>query len=214
MVIFISGFSRNSLFKFYPDVKIKKHVTILNAVDPAEFHPLAIKKDANHIISVANNWGRPEKRGEIFSILAKAYPRLKFSLLGNKSYLPNVNSIPYCANYEQLNATLNSAAAFVYLGFNDPAPKTVCQALNCELPLFLTNSGGNVELAEHYASYIYDVVSEPVKHQLVPELNNEQVINAFDEFWVKGNKNYNFPATQKFETLLANYFKVMTDLVG
>jgi hypothetical protein len=214
-VIFISEFSKNSLEVLYSEVKLKKSTIILNAVDDSEFFNLNLKKDDKiSLISTANNWSRPEKRGELILELANKYKNIKFNLIGslNCNVPNNINLLGYINNYQQMNYELNNANGFIYLGFNDPAPKTVCQALNCQLPMLLTNSGGNVELAGEFGCYVNESNINPIFHHTVPNLNIDSIYDVFDLFILKLEKEENkvkkFNPKENFLTLLESYFRV------
>ncbi len=212
-VIFISKFSKNSLTNLYPEVMLKKSSVVLNAVDPKEFYPTIQNNNELNIISTATQWERPEKRGDAIVSLAKEFPNIKFNLIGNNhSAKKNIYNLGYIENYQALNKELNNASAFVYLGFNDPAPKTVCQALNCQLPMFLSDSGGNREIGGNIPFYISDPSTNMEFYKYIPRINIEKTITEFSSFidnidyYKEQAKTY--PSKEHFEKLLIGYFDI------
>lgn len=214
-VVFISDFSKLSLEILYPFISLKKSVVALNASDPDEFFPISIQNKPFDFISTSNDWIRPEKRGDLFTHLALKFPHLSFALIGKSSHnLPkNITSLGYISNYSELNIKLNQSKSFVYLGFNDPAPKTVCQALNCQLPLFLTHSGGNFELANRFAYFVDDFSNKPFIHHSVPSLDLDMIELNFSQFIQNHiNKHYYFNSQERFQNMLEIYFNTFKSL--
>ena len=113
-----------------------------------------------------------------------------------------------------MNELINKNDSFIYLGYNDPAPKTVCQALNCKVPLFLTNSGGNRELAQDFAYYIKED-NFPKFHEKVPELNIDEIVLSFNEYLKYllefKNKIQNYNSAENFENMLEKYFTIFKE---
>jgi glycosyltransferase involved in cell wall biosynthesis len=218
-VIFISEFSRQSLLKIYPEIKLKSNSVVLNRADFDEFH--SVDFEEHYGVSIANDWSRPEKRLDAIIEIAKANPHEKIKLVGkpaNVVYPPNIENVGYISDYKSMNKIVGGASYFVYLGFNDPAPKSVCQAMNAELPMFLTNSGGNVELAGDCAHYVYDFETYPMVHETVPPLNFDNVVSEFNVF-SKSLYDYSlkldaFNRVAAFEEMLHGYFDTLHRVVN
>lgn len=230
-VIFISEFSKKSLNLLYPDIfnLIKNYSVAVNAVDFNEFYQVDNKIISTHhanqlkFISSANDFNRLEKRLIEVLFIASKFPQHLFYFIGNlpNQILLNQNLInvpkntfflDYINNYSDMNLFLNDADAFIYLGFNDACPKTVCQAMNCKLPLFLTNSGGNSEMAKNNAIYVPDYTTSPIFHDSIPKLNQEEIILKFNHFLNNFSdlkqQSLLFDSKQNFFFMLEQYFSV------
>lgn len=164
-VIFISDYSKASFHILYPNLTLKAESVALNVADPEEFSPIPFDisspKDINHLVwgCSATNWHRPEKRFEAILMLSKLLPAdNQIMVLGDNRDLEGkgFNSLPdnvsvtgYLADYTEYSAHLEKCDVFANFSYKDPAPKTVCQAIACGLPVLFADSGGTGEIVQN-----------------------------------------------------------------
>ena len=156
-VIFISGFSRRSLFELY-EIKLQQSTIITNWVDSEMFYPSKMEPIRNvyprRFVAIATSWKREEKR--LRSTLAFAEHVLKkdqeLFLVGNPSELvmnipSNVTMLGYVDNPRNLAEILRSMDAAINLSYRDACPKVILEEISCGLPVIYTDSGGAHEVS-------------------------------------------------------------------
>jgi glycosyltransferase involved in cell wall biosynthesis len=192
-VIFISKYSRDCFCNFYPFFDCqKKSSIILNDAPEWIFYPrwgrFCLPKPIHQITFAAcvSNWEREEKRFNSLIQFAKICENVKdidiyIKLIGECNYkLPfNIWANGYCEDRKDIADILRVSDAFVNLSFKDPAPKTVCQAIRCGLPVLYANSGGVGEIVGKYGVPICDNENE---FQTVYELKEKDIRSSLDSF--------------------------------
>jgi glycosyltransferase involved in cell wall biosynthesis len=119
----------------------------------------------------------------------------------------NVNLFGYIEEYSEC---LRMSDAFVNLSYRDPAPKVVCQAVNCGLPILYANSGGTPDLVK-YGIGIKDPC-DFVFEEKTPSLKPENILKSYckfiecygDIFYAAQNVNRN-----SYMNMLSEYFAVI-----
>jgi len=209
-VIFISKFSQNSLKTLYPEIKIQNESVILNRCDNKIF----IKKNMTYDLSFAascTNWSRHEKRFETLIRLSKMIPE-KIYLIGECDFdVPNdVEKLGYFSDYNELSTALNKASAYINVSYRDAAPKCVCQALSCGLPVLYTDSGGVKELVRLNGVGIRDenkIYFDEKSHYI----KDEDLLIAYKEF--KNNfiklRTQTINTTYNYQKTLKQYFNII-----
>jgi glycosyltransferase involved in cell wall biosynthesis len=199
-IIFISKYSQecfynlyHCLYNLYPfcDFKSKSKV-ILNDAPEDIFYPrwgrFCLPKPIHQITFAAcvSNWERKEKRFNDLIKFAKICSNIKdidiyIKLIGECSHkLPsNVWANGYCENRKDIADILRVSDAFINLSFKDAAPKTVCQAIRCGLPVLYANSGGVGEIVGEYGVPIFDNEKE---FQAVYELKEKDIYLSLNSF--------------------------------
>ena len=150
-VIFISNYSMHSYYELYGD-KLKYSKVILNCVDDTLFYPINIQKEENSLVASASNWSRPEKRfSDLMEFMSNFATDYKLNLIGKCDFITPKNVVKhgYIEDSAVVNRIMNMSEAMVNFSYRDPAPKTVCQAINCRLPLIYAFSGGTPELVKN-----------------------------------------------------------------
>jgi glycosyltransferase involved in cell wall biosynthesis len=188
IVSFISEFSKNSLKGLYPELKIKNSIVINNFTNPNFFKKKEFfnNKPLNALI-IATDWKREEKR--LNDIL-----KLKNILIENNITLhiigtldEKINDIKYISygyikEKEIINEIYNKCDFLINLSYKDACPKTVCNAINCGLPVFYANSGGVSEIVkENFGSYTNDNLNIMFEEK-IPELKQKILEKDFQLF--------------------------------
>lgn len=158
-VIYQSNFSKK-LAESILKIKSHKSKIIINGTDLDTFNPegdnlrdsFNIPKDALVFISSAK-W-RPRKRLNDMVNIFKEFKNLYkketyFIVLGNehKKNSDNIIYVPLQPN-EHLPKYLRTADIYLFLGWLDPCPNSVVEAIACGLPTICTNTGGTLEIVE------------------------------------------------------------------
>lgn len=147
-VIFISGYSAASYYKMYGQ-DLKYTNVVLNEVDGNVFYPEGLRSKRFMWAASASNWARHEKRFPELIKFAKLVEPLGqgINLIGkcDMDVPKNVIKHGYLSE-DEIRNVLNKSAAFVNLSYRDAAPKAMCQAISCHLPVLYANSGGAHEL--------------------------------------------------------------------
>lgn len=209
-VIFISEFSRDSYFKLYGN-PLNSYSICLNQADPNIFYKQENVEELV-FIATASSWIREEKRMSDIVKLAEVIEE-RIILIGHPPEdikLPsNMISIGYLDNPKEIAKALNSASAFINFSYRDAAPKTVCQALCCGLPVLYAYSGGVPEIVESYGVGIEDIIRSSFESK-TPDLDVEPIRIGYKLFKnnfhklredVKLRKN-----EEKFKNMLDDYF--------
>ena len=152
-VIFISSYSEISYAVMYGD-RLEDSVVILNNADNTVFNRTSrVNRKPNErftLAASASNWGRSEKRFKSLMEFANNI-RDDIYLMGqcDESEInlpPNIIRLGNIKSQEEMATILNHSEAFVNFSYRDAAPKVVCQAINCGLPILYAHSGGTAEL--------------------------------------------------------------------
>jgi glycosyltransferase involved in cell wall biosynthesis len=208
-VIFISEFSKKSLEVLYPNIKLKDFSVILNSADNKIFKPSPKNRleFVSSLVANCTNWNRKEKRFDSLMQFARLIPE-KIYLIGHceMDTPDNVIKLGYIDNYEKINEALNGADVFVNLSYRDAAPKVVCQAVSCGLPVLYADSGGVSEILD-YGVPILDE-KEIFFSDDVYELDPIEILKSYNilksnYLLYKGNVKRNYLATIK------NYYKII-----
>ena len=147
LVIFISKYSQQSHRQLYGNLK-SKNVVILNQVDDCVFNKISKSyKPTEKFVWTASvsNWARHEKRFNSMMDFAKLLNKDSvLQLIGNcdMDVPSNVLRLGYMKNPMEMAEVLLDSHAFVNFSYRDAASKTVCQAVNCGLPVLYADSGG------------------------------------------------------------------------
>lgn len=181
-VIFISEYSRESYYRASIE-PLKASSVILNTVDETIFNPGMERKARNIWIANASNWSRPEKRLSCLLALAKNIPE-EIYLIGEVDVaLPkNVLSLGYLTDYTKIARILRAVTGFINLSYRDAAPKTVCQALACGLPVLYANSGGLSELVPHQMGVAIPDSQEVSVEEFTPALDLHELLQSYQTF--------------------------------
>jgi glycosyltransferase involved in cell wall biosynthesis len=204
-VIFISRYSQQSAAKLYgKDWSVmNKSKVILNDAPEWIFYPDRKRRiadyhdDSRHMSFVAcvSNWGREEKRLEALLSLIKyfkscaLYDNFCLHIIGecNCEPLPHfVTCHEYVEDREEIANIMRHSDAFLNFSYRDAAPKTVCQAVRCGLPVLYANSGGVEEIVDGRGMPIMDDVCDQredfcIQDAAIP-LVDSVVIESLDTF--------------------------------
>jgi len=207
-VIFISDYSKDTLWDLY-SIEIPNNSVILNNVDDKIFFPIKHNNDKFTLVSSATNWNREEKRlSSIISLASKIDDII--ILIGKCDIeLPkNIIKKGYIESQEEMNNIIGNSDAFLSLFFRDAAPKVVCQAIQCNLPILYTNTGGSNELCNGYGVIVEDYTKMEFLDS-VPELNETDVFKNYElikDYYDSISNNYLKPIP--YQETLSEYFKV------
>lgn len=216
-VIFISNYSKNSFFSLYKN-ELKSYSVILNNVDNNLFYPIINLKAENKITfsACASNWHRPEKRFNEILKIAELFPEYTIYLIGRCDYtIPiNIKKFGYIENYKKINKILNSTLAFINVSYRDAAPKTVCQAVQCRLPVIYANSGGVGELVdvgipiqEENIGYIFENNPRELYDFKVKEAINKFISHPY-KYLFKATNNTRRPFIKTMEEYFNQFRKI------
>jgi len=211
-VIFISRYSMESFKVLYGSDILKKATVALNCVDTDVFFPMDVY--SNDWVASASNWGRQDKRFEDLMFFAEELiPDGTLYLIGNcdAKVPPNVLKYGHLDSEERMGQILNIGGAFINLSYRDPAPKVVCQAINCGLPILYADSGGTNELVDAYGVGIgIKDESKLVFESLTPRLKESDMRTAFDTF-EQGFKDLKTMARACSRTMRMDYMEFLSD---
>lgn len=213
-VIFISNYSKDSYFKLYGD-KLKSYSVVHHWVEK-KFDYKNENNFNNIFFAMADNWNREEKRLNEVIKFSKQFPEITIYLIGScESELPkNIISVGFLdTSSEKFLETISKCSGFLNLTYKDAATKTVCTALNYNIPVLYSNSGGVHELVKDFGIGIFE--QDDIKFQEnVLELDSENVElgynlfkNSYDDLKTKSSK-HNFE--KDLWDSLAGYFKIFT----
>lgn len=146
--IFISEYSKNTLHTLYPNIKLENETVILNSSDDSIFYNTN-KSDKLIFSAISTNWNRSEKRFNSLIDFANEIEETIYLIGYTDKELPkNIINVGYINDYKKLNQILNQTTAHINLSYRDAAPKTVCHAIACGLPILYAESGGVSELVD------------------------------------------------------------------
>lgn len=189
-VIFISNYSQMSYLIMYGAARLNESSVVLNNADDAIFginQRKAFRFNVPRLsfAASASNWARPEKRLKSLIRLARKIDA-KIYLMGHceEPNLPsNIIKLDYIKSQKEMAEVLGKVDAFINLSYRDAAPKVICQAINCKLPILYANSGGTRELVEEMG------VGVPIKdkneltfEKNVHELNIDDMMEGYCKF--------------------------------
>ena len=165
-VIFISRYSQQSAAKLYGkdwSVMNKSKVILNDAPEwifypdskiPKNFYP-SHRAEYNLVFATCvSNWKREEKRFDdllkFIKILGdQELCNFRLNIIGECDYelFPDfVTCHGYIEDREKIAEILRQSDAFFNVSYRDAAPKTICQAVRCGLPVLYANSGGVGEI--------------------------------------------------------------------
>jgi len=220
-IIFISEYSKRSFVELYKTSIFPKPCHVIpNCVDDSVYFPLP-KRVSGFItwIASASNWSREEKRFEDLMVFADVVMDKGDTLviIGQCDNVPDTIKIwpaGYVDDETEVNKILNSGHAFINLSYRDPAPKVVCQAVNCKLPILYANSGGTPEMV-NVGVPIRDN-NEMVFEDRVPRLKLKDMRAAYIDF----RSNYRILREKSnsrkpcgYMEMLSEYFWVMHNTI-
>lgn len=216
-VIFISNYSKNSFLAFYPDCQLKSLSVTLNMADPSEFTPTK-QQSQNIWISSATDWSRPEKRINAILNFSRIIPKShKILVIGNYNITqPNdkIEFIGYAKKPQDINTIYQEGSYFFNPSYKDPAPKTVCQAIACNLPTLYANSGGTPEIVDNCGIGITEQDVFRVE-DTVPSLDTDLMAIAYKRFISNETQQkikeefQNKNQTNDFNNMLFEYFNIL-----
>ena len=194
-VIFISKYSLDCFLALSPGFdSFKKTKVILNDAPEWIFNP-SPEQFAFPTITFAacvSNWERKEKRFNSLMEFAKMCndtwsDEIHINLIGecNKNLPSNMTCFGYMETREEIAIILKKSDAFINLSYRDAAPKTVCQAIRCGLPVLYANSGGVGEIVGDFGVPIKDNTIGFEIDEDVYKLKLEDIYHSASQFVVK-----------------------------
>ena len=192
LVIFVSKYSQDSYRQLYGDLKTR-NVVVLNQVDGCMFNKNAksYKREDKFVWTAsASNWERKEKRFDALMSFAKIIDENSIlQLIGhcNVDVPKNVVKLGYKNDEMEVAEILIDSHAFVNFSYRDAAPKVVCQALNCGLPVLFADSGGTGELVENFGVGVKDEKNIVFQKGTI-ELQFDEIKKSYDCFMKSYNK--------------------------
>lgn len=209
-VIFISQYSKKCYYKLYGD-KLKSTTVILNNVDDDIFYPRKINKIEDFTsISSATNWARSDKRlQDIIRLSERIYPDV-IKLIGHCDVnLPsNIVKLGYIDDVTIMNYLINSSDVFLSPFFRDAGSKVTCQAVNCNLPVLFSSTGGLPEIVKNGGIEIEDYNDIDFLDE-VPNIDIDNMVSRYNEIKlnykdIKNKKSKSF----KYKDTMSKYFDV------
>lgn len=215
-VIFISEYSKRSFESLY-QTRVNDSFVVPNCVDDSVYFPLPKRIGNPFWVATASNWAREEKRYEDLVIFATEVMSKSQELLligeCNGDYVPRVDKIGYIDDENELNRCINMGKAFINLSYRDPAPKVVCQAVNCKLPILYANSGGTPEMVNAGVPIADNSVFDFEDN--VPRLNVDHMRMAYNYFSMHRRELSQRAASKKtsYMEMIGTYFWVIDEAV-
>lgn len=128
----------------------REPTVVPNAVDPAIFHPPAVRRPrGSRLRLVSTSWSpNPRKGGPTYRWLGERLDadRFEYTFVGQSSEaLPGVRTLPPLPSRE-LADVLRHHDVFVTASIDDPCSNALLEALACGLPALFVESGGHREL--------------------------------------------------------------------
>jgi len=224
-VIFITKYSYDVYNKLYNVSNLKKCDIIHHWVDCHIFNPKHdYKRKRYDFCASATDWNRAEKRIADLISMANIFPLMKFCLIGKADNIKlpvNIDSLGYIPFPDVMATILKTCHAFVNLTYRDAATKTVCQAINCGLPVLYSATGGVSEMIEYCnLSYGYGIPEDnQIKiYEEIPHLEHDEIHNSTIHFFehyqdYKDNieKNLHW---RRFSDMLGGYFQSIRSVVS
>lgn len=212
-VIFISHYSKKSYEILYGNPL--KNFSVVHHWVEKKFDYKNENQFNSIFFSMATNWNREEKRLNELIKFSENIP-CKIYLIGTcEKQLPeNIISVGYLEtdSLEFLNV-IKKCCGFLNLTYKDAATKTVCEALNYNIPVLYSSSGGVKELARNFGTIIYE--EDSIKFQeSVSELNLSEMIFKHNIFKDNYKNIMNHVSTHDFtkdlENSLTGYFGIFS----
>lgn len=118
----------------------------------------------------------------------------------------------YISSPEDIAIAINKCDGFINLSYRDAATKTICQAINCNLPVLFADSGGVSEMVKGFGLAIKDNKSLDIEDD-TPHLNINDIISSFKEY----RKNYfqlmnsvkRFDKLKEFKNMFDGYYSAI-----
>lgn len=208
-VIFISKYSRMALKTLYPDIKIKESSVILNVADDRIFRYKNQKSFLSNFAASCTDWNRKEKRFNDLMSFAERIQETIYLIGKCDMETPlNVIKLGYISDYYEINNILNNCDAFINLSYRDAAPKVVCQAVACGLPVLYADSGGSNEIIDYGVPIIDE--KEIYFSDNVYELDLNEILKSYNTLkkdfnLLKGNIKRSYLA------MIKNYYKIIIE---
>jgi hypothetical protein len=211
-VIFISEYSKNMLYNLYNFLP-ENNTVILNNADDSIFYKNRNKISDNFTWTTSStNWDRKDKRlNELIKLSDLMNDDDIINIIGRcdidlpKRFIKH----DYIDNLDDVSKILNTSDVFLSLFFRDAGSKITCQAVQCELPILYTNSGGLSEIVGDNGLMINDY-EEYNYLDNVPDLNMDEVYTKYK--WIKRNVNCinnNYFKKTTYQTTISNYFDIL-----
>lgn len=208
-VIFISDYSKTSLFELYNFLP-NEYSVILNDVDEEIFFPSKNKYDNFTFVSSATNWEREQKRLDSIILLSKVMDKIDtIRLIGKCDVdLPeNIIKEGYINDGKQMNEIINKSDVFLSLFFRDAGSKVTYQSIRCNVPVLYSNTGGLPEIVGISGIQVDDYTD-------INFMNDTPMIDLdvlYDKYrLIKNNyKDITFDKRKSYKDTLSEYFKVM-----
>lgn len=209
-VIFISEYSRKSLKDLY-NIYFDNSSVILNNSESHIIKKSYDLSDSFRWVSVCSNWNREDKRLNEIVKLAKVFNNDIFTLIGvcDIDRLPNnIIKVGYIEDRKRIQEIIIQNDAFISLFFRDAGSKVTCQAVQCQIPILYTNSGGLPELVNKNGVIVDDYTNINILEK-TPKLNTESLIISANNLKSNYNKfilNYN--KRENYIETIREYFNI------
>ena len=223
-VIFITEYSKQQYIHCFGD-NLKWNTVVTHWVDPNVFYDRKYAHYHNKFMftACATDWSRKEKRlSAILDFANQLKDECDIVLIGTLNgnnnphhILPNIYSMGY-SSPERISSFLNLSDGFLNLSYRDAATKTVCQAINCGLPVLYAASGGVKEMVRGYGTSIYDPHPYDME-DFVPDLDIQDMLRGYEKYrenfdLIKSNLSV-FDSQQEFNIMLDGYFSVIDNVL-
>lgn len=217
-VIFITEYSRQSYYKMC-NGKTKSDCVVLHWVDPRVYFKKKTKRIFTEFtfVSSSTDWNREEKRYKDIQRFSEVTNQ-KILLIGKsqKKVSKNIIEFGYIENPNQMSDIFNMADAFLNFSYRDAATKTVCQAINCGLPVLYASSGGVPEMVKEYGVGILEKEEWNITN-IIPHFSDDELNNCFQKFKDQypdiKTKLELFDGQVFFKRMLDEYFKVIKEII-
>ena len=210
-VIFISEYSRRAYETLY-GCKLKETSVVLNEVCNSKFYINdGVGSKRFSWTAVATNWRRKEKRfDDVVNFAEMIGTGGVVNLIGDCPFdVPdNVIRHGYCTE-AFISNVLRSSTAFLNLSYRDAAPKVVCQAVSCGLPVLYADSGGTREVV--FAGVPIKDRQDISFEDNVPSLDEKEMEKSWhDFFWrILDISRHARAYKSRFTAMLDGYFSVI-----
>jgi glycosyltransferase involved in cell wall biosynthesis len=221
-VIFISQFSKVSYVQLYGNQKvIDNSSVVLNTVNNAIFYPREDNKQFMYA-AAATNWCRKDKR--LASIIDWArnsnFTIILIGECGDLWDLPS-NIIPagYLEREHDIAEILNQSYAFLNFSYKDAAPKVVCQAVQCGLPIIYAASGGTGELVGAGVKLEDNIIDSEISEEEIPLISISEIYCGQTEYLRRRKElgelafKFSLDNSRSYDTMIEQYFETMRKFV-
>ena len=209
-VVFVSDFSLMSFFNLYGTVDDIgcRYTVIPNNVDDHIFYPKNPPLNKMfQFIAAASDWAKEEERfGDLLDFMMKM-PHCHFKIIGKCDYeVPENAQKLGCIEDDRVKADiLRGANAFVNVSYKEAAPKAVCQAINCGLPVLYGDSGGVSE-------FVPEGMGIGVKDNIDISFDEHVMhldVNEMVDKWQRYTFRYSSKSAWGDSKLIPSYFSTM-----